>query len=157
MSQRLNDIAYVFKHALSGRAEALTGLKRYAEAAADWDKAVEISPQRTEPRMARAACRVQAGQVKEGIAEAEELLAKNADANTSYNVACIFAIAAERRDEPDGPLLKEERAQRAITLLSQAVAKGYKNVAHMKQDKELDALRDRDDFKKLLAKLEATK
>jgi hypothetical protein len=31
----------------------------------------------------------------------------------------------------------------------------YTDAAHMKQDKDLDALRDRDDFKKLLAELEA--
>ena len=44
-----------------------------------------------------------------------------------------------------------------MELLKQAVAKGYKNVAHMKQDRDLDPLRDRQDFKKLLAELEGKK
>jgi hypothetical protein len=35
------------------------------------------------------------------------------------------------------------------------VAKGYKDSAHMKEDADLDALRPRDDFRKLLADLEA--
>ena len=37
------------------------------------------------------------------------------------------------------------------------MAAGYKDAAHMKQDKDLDALRDREDFKKLLAGLQAGK
>ena len=39
--------------------------------------------------------------------------------------------------------------------LSDAVGKGYKDAAHMKKDKDLDPLRDREDFQKLLAQLEA--
>ena len=42
----------------------------------------------------------------------------------------------------------------AVALLKRAVAKGYKDLAHMNQDTDLDALRQRDDFKKLLADLE---
>jgi hypothetical protein len=37
----------------------------------------------------------------------------------------------------------------------QAVAKGYKDVGHMKKNTDLDALRQRDDFKALLKELEA--
>ena len=39
--------------------------------------------------------------------------------------------------------------------LQKAVQAGYKDAAHMKKDTDLDSLRDRDDFKKLLAELEA--
>jgi hypothetical protein len=45
-------------------------------------------------------------------------------------------------------------ADEALKMLRNAVAKCYKNAAHMKQDKDLDALRERDDFKKLLAEVE---
>ena len=41
-----------------------------------------------------------------------------------------------------------------MELLQQAVKAGFKNAAHMKKDSDLDPLRDRDDFKKLLAELE---
>jgi len=34
------------------------------------------------------------------------------------------------------------------------VQAGYKDAAHMKKDTDLDALRERDDFKKLFAELE---
>jgi hypothetical protein len=42
-----------------------------------------------------------------------------------------------------------------MRLFREAVSKGYKDVAHVKTDTDLDPLRQRDDFKKLLAKLEA--
>jgi hypothetical protein len=48
----------------------------------------------------------------------------------------------------------DAEADHAMTLLKQAVAKGYKDAAHMRRDRDLDALRERDDFKKLLAELE---
>ena len=40
-------------------------------------------------------------------------------------------------------------------MLTQSVRKGYKDVKRLKTDKVLEPLRDRDDFQKLLKKLEA--
>ena len=42
----------------------------------------------------------------------------------------------------------------AMKLLRDAVSKGYKHVAHLKKDTDLDPLRQRDDFQKLVAELE---
>jgi hypothetical protein len=42
----------------------------------------------------------------------------------------------------------------AAGLLRDAVTKGWKNADHMKKDSDLDSLRKRDDFQKLLAELE---
>ncbi len=139
----------------AGRATALDALKRHAEAAKDWDKVIELSPEVERPsfRMDRATSRVRAGQVEAAIREVEELT-KNADANTLYNAACVFALAADRPDEPGGTLSNQECAQRAIALLQQAVSEGWKNAEHMKKDDDLNALRQRDDFRKLLAELE---
>ena len=53
----------------------------------------------------------------------------------------------ERTSSPD------TLANKSIELLKQSVAVGYSNVAHVKKDKDLDALRDREDFKKLMAEL----
>jgi hypothetical protein len=44
---------------------------------------------------------------------------------------------------------------RALAALRQAVAKGYKDAASLKKDPALDPLRQRDDFRQLLAELEA--
>jgi tetratricopeptide (TPR) repeat protein len=143
------------RNALWGRALALDDLKRHAEAARDWDKVVELSPeaQRAGFRANRAVSRVRAGQVDAAIQEAEEL-AKDANADMLYNAACVLALAAGRPDEAGGSLSKEKCARRAVALLRQAVAKGFKDADHMKNDDDLKALRGRDDFKKLLAELE---
>jgi hypothetical protein len=44
-----------------------------------------------------------------------------------------------------------------MVLLKQAIAAGFNSVAHMKKDPDLDPLRGRDDFKKLVAQLEGAK
>jgi hypothetical protein len=54
----------------------------------------------------------------------------------------------------DAVRLVKEEADRGMDWLKRAVAAGYNDAAHMKKDKDLDALRDREDFKKLLAELE---
>ena len=46
-------------------------------------------------------------------------------------------------------------ADQAMAMLRDAVAKGYKDADHMKKDKDLDPLREREDFKKVVAELEA--
>ncbi len=53
--------------------------------------------------------------------------------------------------------LAEKYAARAVALLRQAVDAGFKDVAHMahmKQNRGLDPLRQREDFKNLLSDLE---
>jgi hypothetical protein len=44
-----------------------------------------------------------------------------------------------------------------MKMLRDAVARGWKNAAHMKKDTDLDPLREREDFRKLLAELESGK
>jgi len=51
----------------------------------------------------------------------------------------------------------DAEADLAMKWLKEAVARGYNNVAHIKKDADLDVLRNRDDFKKLVADLESVK
>jgi hypothetical protein len=44
-----------------------------------------------------------------------------------------------------------------MASLKQAVAAGYKDAAHMKNDNDLSSLRDREDFKQMVANLERAK
>jgi tetratricopeptide (TPR) repeat protein/tRNA A-37 threonylcarbamoyl transferase component Bud32 len=86
-------------------------------------------------------------------AAAADLLADNARGpDDLYNAACGYALCVPLVEKPE---TKEKYAARAVELLRKAVAKGYKDAAHMRKDADLDALRQRDDFKKLLADLEA--
>jgi hypothetical protein len=48
-------------------------------------------------------------------------------------------------------------ADQAMAWLKQAVAAGYSNIENMKTDKDLDSLRERMDFRRLLAALEANR
>jgi serine/threonine protein kinase/tetratricopeptide (TPR) repeat protein len=67
---------------------------------------------------------------------------------TIYGIACVHALMIPKADD------KTKQADVAMGWLKQAVAAGNKNVEHMKKDKDLDALRDREDFRKLIAELE---
>ena len=127
-------------------------LKKHAEAAKDWDKAIELSPEPEQPqyRAYRVNSLLRAGQAVEAVAEVAELTkAWEWSANQWYDFACVYAVASGQVDAK-----KEEYADRAMELLRQAVARGYKSSAHMKMVTELEPLRGREDFKELLIRLE---
>ncbi len=70
--------------------------------------------------------------------------------------ACVVIVEGDER------LKKEVRQQRmrffadqSMAMLRDAVAKGWRDAAAMKGDAELDPLRKREDFQKLLAEMEA--
>ncbi len=77
-----------------------------------------------------------------------------------YNTACCWscsaAIQAKGRAS-DAARLARNDANRAMKWLQKAITAGWKDAEHIKQDTDLDFLRDRDDFKKLLADLEMKK
>jgi tetratricopeptide (TPR) repeat protein len=139
------------------RALAYDDLERHAEAAADFDKAMDLKPEPRRPaiRVRRALSLVRAGQVDLAIQEAEELT-KNANANSLYNAACLYALAIAAPQPNAVPQeIREKYAQRAVALLQQAVTNGWKDTEHMKKDDDLKSLREREDFMKLLAEMEA--
>ncbi|MFL5242673.1 MAG: protein kinase domain-containing protein [Gemmataceae bacterium] len=77
-----------------------------------------------------------------------------------YNLACIRAQCAEAPDRAQ--LTDEERAEKrehadlAMEALRKSLTAGYKDLKHLKADNDLQVLRDRADFKELVANLEAT-
>jgi hypothetical protein len=77
-----------------------------------------------------------------------------------YNIACVFAQSSAAA-EHDGKLapadrtrLKAQYAGRAIEFLRRAVARGFENVAALKGDSDLAALRSREDFRQLVQEVE---
>jgi WD40 repeat protein len=141
------------------RAHAHGRLGQHADALKDWDRALAVNPvPADEPifRCNRAYSLARTGEHAKAVAEANALAAaKNVTGNTLHDLACVCALAAAAvRDDAK---LQDQYAARAVELLRQAVAKGFKEAAHMKKDKDLDALRDREDFKRLLAELETQK
>src|SRR5262249_27779714 len=80
---------------------------------------------------------------------------KRTDAGSLYTSACMRAVTAAViskaiTTDANASRLAKVEADRAMAWAKQAVAAGFKNVGRMKADKDLDALRDREDFKKLL-------
>jgi tetratricopeptide (TPR) repeat protein len=65
------------------------------------------------------------------------------------------AVATEFATVPDAPKDAKGHADRAMALLSKAVEKGFGDVLLLTRSDAYDPLRNRDDFKKLLATLEA--
>ncbi len=82
---------------------------------------------------------------------AAELLAESAALPDAFcDAADVFARLSASGEKES----REKDLLRAVDLLRRAVAKGYRNVAHLKQDVDLDPLRKRDDFQKLISDLE---
>jgi tetratricopeptide (TPR) repeat protein len=78
-----------------------------------------------------------------------------------YNLACYRAVTAALL-RADGKAthkqdLAKTDAERAMDWLKKALAAGYKNTANIKRDKDLDALRDRPDFRQLLEGMASAK
>jgi tetratricopeptide (TPR) repeat protein len=65
-----------------------------------------------------------------------------------YNIACLHATIAKSNG-------RIAQAGVAVEWVKKAIAAGYKNAQLMKTDPDLAALRDRDDFKKVVTDLEA--
>jgi tetratricopeptide (TPR) repeat protein len=85
---------------------------------------------------------------------------KRSDGASLYNAACMRAVTAavlKGAAGADAARLANEEADRAMAWLKQAVAAGYRHAAQMKQDRDLDALRDRADFARLVAELEGAR
>lgn len=93
------------------------------------------------------------GKHTKAVAEANVLAEpQGVKASTLYSLSCVFSLcsAAVKIDAK----LADQYATRGVELLRQAVAKGFKDVTYIKKDTDLDPLRSRDDFKKLLSDLE---
>jgi tetratricopeptide (TPR) repeat protein len=80
-----------------------------------------------------------------------------------YDAACIRALCASAiAEDPKTPSaeaarLAGEQADLAMAWLHKAAAAGYRDAGHIKRDRDVDALREREDFKKLIAELELKK
>jgi tetratricopeptide (TPR) repeat protein len=80
------------------------------------------------------------------------------DINSLYHSAHFRALCAAEiqhaEPSPQNDALAREQANRAMVWLRKAVNAGLTDVAFLKKDESLDALRDREDFRALIAELE---
>jgi serine/threonine-protein kinase len=148
LTPRLN-----LRNSHAGRAEVLGRLGQHTEAAKDWEQSLAVADGRTQPffRLKLADSLARAGEHGRATATAEELIkAGSTDPNQLYDTACVFALAAAQAKEK---ALADRYATRSVALLRQAIDRGFKDLEHMQKDPDLETLRGRADFQKLLAAL----
>jgi tetratricopeptide (TPR) repeat protein len=141
-----------------GVAQNLVALERGAEALPLIDECVRRAPGTlAAPRLLPAAVNLRLRYFKRtgnaaGCRRTAELWEdlKRTDAESLYTAARMRAVTAAvlraADPSPAGARRADAEADRAVTWLKQAGAAGYRNAARLKQDRDLDALRDRADF-----------
>lgn len=137
------------------RATALDGLKDHATAAKAWDAARQYGTAKElrEFAVLSAPAYAKMGHHEEVAKRLDDLAKSDKLSNLElYNLACGYAhCTVGIKVEPGQAAIYRELAMES---LQKAVKAGWKDAAHMKQDTDLDTLRDREDFKALLAELE---
>jgi serine/threonine-protein kinase len=156
---------------LAARALALFRLGEFEKALMDIEEVLKRGGDPVGFGLFRAGVLAQSGRHQEGVKAAEKLLTGQRGRETPdlfYDVACVHSLALDglTRDgklaEGDKQERSKEYARRAVDLLRQAVKAGYENIRKIKQsgregDRDLDPLRQREEFKQLLRELSAVK
>jgi tetratricopeptide (TPR) repeat protein/serine/threonine protein kinase len=147
--------------AIDALAELLLSRGKVKEAVATYRRSVALDPENASAHRGLGNALKAKGDLDEAVAAYRAAAAahekKNpADANSLYNAACYrgqTAAAQARARGPDAARLAKEEADRAMAWLTKAVAAGFADFALLDEDTDLDSLRDREDFRKLLADL----
>jgi tetratricopeptide (TPR) repeat protein len=106
----------------------------------------------------RAAVLARRGEYLKAIDEAEIVIRQGS--KDFYNVCCVLSVASNaagsdsKLSPPDRVRMAAQYADRAMEYLHLAIANGFRNAPLLKADKDLDPLRSRADFQKLVDELE---
>jgi len=154
-----------------GMAAMLVELGRSAEAAPIIEECLRCAEKgNAHPEMGRALIRLRIRHFQEmgdeaGCRETAEMYESYHDLPLAkpgelYDAACLRAVTAtvieHKGETPDGSATHSavEESDRAMAWLQQAVQAGFSDVRHMRDDADLATLRNRDDFKQVVARLE---
>jgi serine/threonine protein kinase len=151
-----------------GRAVALFNLGRREEADRSWRRAIKVSEGQPliTMRLYRPNPLARLGEHLQAAKEMETLLAEgHTQALNLHTFSWVYAICSAaaahdaRLPAAEREKLAAQYGRRAVELLRQAQAAGYfrdaGRLAGTKKNKAFAAIRDRDDFKRLMAELEA--
>ena len=153
-----------------GRATALVQLKRREDAVKDWKRMLELSAGQPHinMRLYRPSPLAHLGEHAQATAEMESLLAEDKVQPLNLYVfayiyaRCAAAVAKDARLPPvEREKLADKYGSRAVELLRKAQATGYfkapDRLTRMKENQDLDTIRGRADFQKLLVDLDEQK
>jgi serine/threonine-protein kinase len=150
------------------RADALLKLERSAESLQEWDRTLALSAtedERATTRVSQAHTLARSGKYHQAAPVAEELAGRPTTRDfVAYRAARVLSLASAavgqdaHRPAAERQQLAERYAAGAVALLRRLQSQGYfknpSNVTYLEKDKDLDPLRGRDDFKKVLKELE---
>jgi tetratricopeptide (TPR) repeat protein len=140
------------------RALALTELKRVPEASKERAAAEELmSHEGRRHVLLEWACGLaRSGDHGSTVTTTDAVLAwPKPTAGILYDAACAYALASAVVKNDDA--LRARYADRAVATLKKSITAGWKNAGHLRRDTDLDFVRGRTDFKKLVAELEKKK
>ncbi len=127
-------------HALQGKAHLLSRAGKNTEAAEVLGKLIEVTPDAPDAWAGRGVLRARLNDRAGALADAREALKLTEAAATKYQVAGIFAMTS--RTNP------EDRRE-AFSLLDAALREGF-GFEYLKDDKELDPIRNDPEFQKVV-------
>jgi tetratricopeptide (TPR) repeat protein len=139
------------------RATTLSGLQRFPQAVSDWGRAIELDDGKNAVllRIKRASTLLN---LKDHVRAADDAqaIAESAAATGQqlFQAASVFAYCVRfaGKDSPEA----ESYARRAVATLRKAADKGFRDAARLKSSDDLEPLRSREDFQKLIAELGAS-
>lgn len=119
-------------------------LHREADAIPVLDRLLELYPDHVEGRAGRGVYLARLGRAVGARADATAVLKAEPTAYRKYQMAGLYAQLSKHN--PRGP----DRAE-ALRLLALALRAGFEDMALLKSDADLDAIREDDEFKRLVA------
>src|SRR5262249_39706501 len=132
-------------------------LKRFPQAVSDWDRAIELDDGHNAAllRIKRAATLLNVKDHVRAAADAQAVAESAAATGQELFLAANVFTSCMSLADKEGPAV-EWYARRAVTTLRKAAARGFRNAERLKSSAELEPLRSREDFRKLIAELEAS-
>ncbi|HEV3383519.1 MAG TPA: serine/threonine-protein kinase [Gemmata sp.] len=118
-------------------------LHREAEAIPVLDQLLELYPDHVESRASRGVYLARLGRAAEAKRDAGDTLALESNAYRKYQIAGLYAQLA--RHDPSGPYRAE-----ALRFLALAFRGGFENMKLLKEDSDLDPVRNDPEFKRIV-------
>jgi tetratricopeptide (TPR) repeat protein len=135
-----------------GRAKCLGRFGRHREAVWEWERVLDLDPKRSPTfRIERACALARSGDHAQATRAADAVVKEQQDQFTLYNAACAYALSVAAVDK--GSALAERYGDRAVALLRQAIAGGFRQWGLLLDEVNWEAIRPREDFQQLRREL----
>jgi tetratricopeptide (TPR) repeat protein len=119
------------------RAEVRRDRGQFREALADCDEAARREPGSVLPGLVRAGIEAARGEHRRAVGEADRLLSRAAagDRPARYAAACVWSLASQGAERSTDPAQAEGYADRAATLLSEALETGHHDLNYQERNR----------------------